>query len=82
MDILKTAGKKQSLHDYVSNQAYGTPQQILDKLEQRRQIVGDFEWMVMMSYAGLPLADVEKSMRLLGKEVLPELKSWGLENAA
>ena len=36
----------------------------------------------MMSYAGLPHADVEKSMRLLGKEVLPELKSWGLENAA
>ena len=36
----------------------------------------------MMSYAGLPHADVESSMRLVGKEVLPELKSWGIGTAA
>lgn len=82
VDIIKAAGKEQSLEDYVNVQACGTPQQILDKLEARREIVGDFEWMLMMSYAGLPHADVEKSMRLLGKEVLPEVKSWGIETAA
>ena len=82
VEILKAAGKEQSLEDYVNVQAWGTPQQILDKLEKRCQAVGDFEWMVMLSYAGLPLEDVEKSMRLIGKEVLPEVKSWGIESAA
>ena len=82
VDILKAAGKEQSLEDYVNVQAYGTPQQILDKLEKRREVVGDFEWSVMMSYAGMPHEEVEKSMRLFGKEVLPEVKSWGVETAA
>ena len=82
VDILKAAGKEQSLEDYVNVQACGTPQQILDKLEHRRSVVGDFEWMLMMSYAGLPYKDVESSMRLIGKEVLPEVKSWGIESAA
>jgi hypothetical protein len=58
-------------------QACGTPQQILDKLEKRRKVLGDFEWNVMLSYAGLPFADVESSLRLIGKEVLPEVRSWG-----
>ena len=44
--------------------------------------MGDFEWSVMMSYAGMPHDEVEKSMRLFGKEVLPEVKSWGVETAA
>lgn len=78
-DILKAAGKEQSLEDYVNVQATGTPQQILDKLEARRSVLGDFEWNMMLSYAGMPFDEVEKSMRLLGKEVLPEVKSWGMQ---
>ena len=82
VDILKEAGKEKALEDFVNVQACGTPQQILDKLEKRREVVGDFEWMQMLSYAGLPFEDVEKSMRLIGTEVLPEVKSWGIESAA
>ena len=78
-DILKAAGKEQSLKDYVNNQATGTPQQILDKLEARRNVLGDFEWNMMLSYGGMPFDQVEKSMRLLGEKVLPEVKSWGME---
>ena len=80
-DILKAAGKEQSLEDYVSNQATGTPQQILDKLEARRDVLGDFEWNMMLSYSGMPFEEAEKSMRLIGKEVLPEVRSWGMEPA-
>jgi alkanesulfonate monooxygenase SsuD/methylene tetrahydromethanopterin reductase-like flavin-dependent oxidoreductase (luciferase family) len=82
VDILKAAGKQQSIEDFVNVQAYGTPQQILDKLEARRKVVGDFEWMLMMSYAGMAHADVKKSMDTLARDVLPEVKSWGIENAA
>jgi len=82
VDILKAAGKEQALEDFVNVQACGTPQQILDKLEKRRELVGDFEWMAMLSYAGIPFDAVEKSMRVFGKEVLPEVRSWGIESAA
>ena len=46
-------------------------------LEQRRSKLGDFEWNVCTSFAGMPFKDVEASMRLLAKEVLPEVKNWG-----
>lgn len=78
-DILKAAGKEQSLKDYVANQATGTPQQILDKLDKRRQVLGDFEWNMMLSYGGMSFEDVHKSMRTLGEKVLPEVKSWGMQ---
>ena len=80
--ILKAAGKEKSLEDFVDVQACGTPQQILDKLEKRRDLLGEFEWLTMLSYAGLPFDAVEKSMRLLGKEVLPEVRSWETQDAA
>lgn len=76
VEILKAAGERAS-QDFVDVQAWGTPQQILDKLDRRRRVLGDFEWNVMASYAGMPFADVASSVEMLGKHVLPELKSWG-----
>lgn len=78
-EILKAAGKEKALQDFVDVQAWGTPQQILDKLEKRRRVLGDFEWNVMASYAGMPFEDAEASIRLLGKEVMSEVRSWGAE---
>jgi len=76
-DFLKAMGLEGAAEDFVKQQAWGTPQQILDKLEKRRQVLGDYEWNVCTSYAGLPFDQVEASTRLIAKEVLPEVKSWG-----
>jgi len=78
-EILKAAGKEKALEDFVDVQAWGTPQQILDKLEKRRKVLGDFEWNAMLSFAGMPFEHAESSIRTLGKEVLPEVRSWGAE---
>jgi alkanesulfonate monooxygenase SsuD/methylene tetrahydromethanopterin reductase-like flavin-dependent oxidoreductase (luciferase family) len=75
-EILKAAGKEKALQDFVDVQAWGTPQQILDKLEKRRGVLGDFEWNVMASFAGMPFETVDSSLSLLGKEVLPEVRRW------
>jgi len=77
MMALRETGLDKAAETYASQQAFGTPQQILDKLEQRRSKLGDFEWNVCTSYAGMPFKDVESSTRLLGQEVLPEVKRWG-----
>ncbi len=81
-EILKAAGKEKSLADFVEVQAHGTPQQILDKLYERRQILGDYEWNLMASFAGMPFEAAERSLELIGKKVLPEVKSWGRQAEA
>src|SRR5262249_40839948 len=42
-EMMKAAGLEKTLETYVDAQAWGTPQQILDRLEKRRTILGDFE---------------------------------------
>jgi hypothetical protein len=44
---------------------------------ERRGLMGNFEWISIASFAGMPYDQVQKSMRLLGKEVLPEVRRWG-----
>ena len=48
-------------------------------LEKRREIIGDYQFRCTFRYAGMPLDEAEKSMRLFAKEVLPVLKSWTYE---
>jgi alkanesulfonate monooxygenase SsuD/methylene tetrahydromethanopterin reductase-like flavin-dependent oxidoreductase (luciferase family) len=74
--FLNSIGKQAAVEDYVKHQAWGTPQELLDKLWARRDIIGNYEWNSITSYGGMPFADAEKSMELIGKKVLPEIKSW------
>lgn len=74
--FLNDLGLDAAVDDYITHQAWGTPQQILDKLEARRQFIGHYEWNSIVSYGGMPFDMVEKSMRLISKEVIPELKTW------
>ena len=74
--FLNSLGLDEAVQDYIKHQAWGTPQQILDKLAARKAIIGDFEWNSITSFAGLPFDEVEGSMRLISEKVIPELKSW------
>jgi alkanesulfonate monooxygenase SsuD/methylene tetrahydromethanopterin reductase-like flavin-dependent oxidoreductase (luciferase family) len=75
-ELLKEAGMDEAANGFVDINTWGTPVQILDKLDQRRTQIGDFDLTVQVSYGGLSGADAEKNMRLFCKEVLPELRSW------
>lgn len=74
--FLNSIGLDAAVDDYIAHQAWGTPQQILDKLDRRRAVIGHYEWSSIVSYGGLPFDQVESSMRLIGSDVLPELKKW------
>lgn len=76
--FLNELGLEGAVADYISHQAWGTPQQILEKLDKRRSVIGDFEWISICSFGGMPYDLVEKSMELLAKEVIPELKTWSV----
>ncbi len=80
--FLNSLGLDAAVNDYIEHQAWGTPQQILDKLWARRAIVGHYEWNSIVSYGGLPFERVEASMRLIGKAILPELRTWREDTTA
>ncbi|MCZ6782912.1 MAG: LLM class flavin-dependent oxidoreductase [Proteobacteria bacterium] len=75
-DLFKQVGLETSANVYCNVQTWGTPEMILEKLRRRRELLGDFELNLVSSYGGMPSEDVEKSVRLFAREVLPELHRW------
>jgi len=78
-EMMKAAGLEKTLETYLEAQAWGTPQQILDRLEKRRRILGDFEMNICISYSQLAMDEIEKSTRLFAKKVMPELRALDRE---
>jgi len=62
--------------DYVNLMPWGTPDQVLEKLAALRDLLGMAAFNPWFSYAGMPIADAEASLRLFAREVLPVLQSW------
>jgi len=74
--VMRKVNQQKIIDGFVACQTWGTPQQILDRLEKRRGVLGDFDLRATLSYSGMPYADVEASMDLFAREVLPEIRSW------
>jgi len=75
VDLLKAIGLEQMCDMYLGVNAWGTPDQILERLRERRAIIGDFDLTACFRYSGLPYDDVEASMRTFAAEVLPVLQA-------
>ena len=75
-DGLRAVGLENSAKIYTGIQAWGTPEQLLEKLRHRRALLGDFELSLICHYGGMPVEVAEQSLRLFAKEVLPELHRW------
>lgn len=76
VELMKSIGLEHLCDMYLSVQAWGTPAQVIERLEQRRAIIGDFDLTCCFRYAGLPYAQAEASMRTFAREVLPVLRRW------
>ena len=74
--MLKAMDAEDIANAYISCQAYGTPEQILQRLDARRDVIGEYELNLCTRYTGLSLDQSRKSMELFAKEVLPTLKGW------
>jgi alkanesulfonate monooxygenase SsuD/methylene tetrahydromethanopterin reductase-like flavin-dependent oxidoreductase (luciferase family) len=73
-DMIREAGMEAAAGAYVQANAYGTPEQIIGKYEERRDLIGDFMANLAFSFAGLPYEKVHASMKLFGEKVVPALK--------
>ena len=71
VDMLKAVGLDKLCTMYLEVNVWGTPAQIVERLMDRRSVIGDHDLTCCFRYAGLPSADAEASMRLFAREVLP-----------
>jgi alkanesulfonate monooxygenase SsuD/methylene tetrahydromethanopterin reductase-like flavin-dependent oxidoreductase (luciferase family) len=62
--------------DFAKLMPWGTPKQVLEKIAAIREILGMDAISCNFSYAGMPYAEAERSMRCFAEYVLPELKKW------
>jgi len=73
---LRGTGLADAANAFVDINTFGTPRQILEKLEARWRQIGAFDLTVQVSYGGLSGTQAEKSIQLFAQQVLPELQSW------
>ena len=75
-EIARSAGLEGAVEGFMKAASWGTPDKILRGLEERRALLGDFEWNVAFRFGGTPFHVAERGLKLFAKEVLPVLKSW------
>jgi alkanesulfonate monooxygenase SsuD/methylene tetrahydromethanopterin reductase-like flavin-dependent oxidoreductase (luciferase family) len=73
VELLKAIGLDKLCDMYLGVNVWGTPDQILERLHARREVVGDHDLTCCFRYAGLPSELAEASMRLFAEEVLPRV---------
>ncbi len=74
---LSSSGAKDASVEYFLNlQVWGTPDDCIAKIDEIRQKVGADHYTGVFSYAGMPIEDAERSLRLFAAEVMPEVKKF------
>jgi alkanesulfonate monooxygenase SsuD/methylene tetrahydromethanopterin reductase-like flavin-dependent oxidoreductase (luciferase family) len=76
-EAMRAAGLEEMVRAYVDAQLWGTPDQILRKLEARRAAMGDVGFLCAFRFGASPMEVSERSLRLFASEVLPIARSWG-----
>ena len=60
---------------FLDLQVWGTPEQCYQKIMDTRGRVSNDSFLAAFSFGGMPYGQVEQSMRLFSKEVMPQLKN-------
>lgn len=78
-EMMKDIGLEDQTKGYTDAQACGTPNEILRKLEHRKAVLGPTDLTAAFRFSSLTWPQVEASMRLFAKEVLPVVQGWSAE---
>ena len=75
-DRLTAPGGMEKMTDfYIKLHAWGTPEQVLDKIVAFSDLVGSDSVVGVFRYGGMPPQQAEANMRTFAREVMPRLKS-------
>lgn len=75
---MREAGMDALLEAYIDSQLTGTPQQILDRLEARRAIVGDFDMLFCFRFGCIEQEAAMRSIETFSTDVMPEMRGLGM----
>jgi hypothetical protein len=56
---------------------FGTPQQVIEKVEHIKDTIGACGVMTHFAYGGMPYDEANRNMRLFAEQVLPEIQRLG-----
>lgn len=73
---LRTINQEDLVNGYRECNLWGDPARILDKLRERRELIGNFFVGACFSYGGMLYEEARQQMRLFADRILPEIKSW------
>jgi alkanesulfonate monooxygenase SsuD/methylene tetrahydromethanopterin reductase-like flavin-dependent oxidoreductase (luciferase family) len=75
-EMITAIGLDEMATMYASVNTYGTPDQIVEKIEVQRQICGcDVDVLAITKFGGMTQGEAEASMRLFADEVSPRLRA-------
>jgi alkanesulfonate monooxygenase SsuD/methylene tetrahydromethanopterin reductase-like flavin-dependent oxidoreductase (luciferase family) len=74
--LMAPGGREKYTDDYVALQAWGTPEQVYEKVTRIAELTGADTFIPVFRYAGMPRDEAEASMRLFAAEVMPELRRY------
>ena len=74
--LLAAAGQEQLADDYLAAQTWGTPTQILEKIQARQTFLGPYDPLLCVRFAGTSWEVTERTLRTFAQHVMPELRSW------
>jgi alkanesulfonate monooxygenase SsuD/methylene tetrahydromethanopterin reductase-like flavin-dependent oxidoreductase (luciferase family) len=73
--LLKALGLETLCEMYLSVQAYGTPEQVIERTHMMQEVVGPYDLTCVFRYAGISIEEAKQSMQLFAEEVMPTLRT-------
>jgi alkanesulfonate monooxygenase SsuD/methylene tetrahydromethanopterin reductase-like flavin-dependent oxidoreductase (luciferase family) len=72
---LRDTGLERTAEIYAEASMSGTPAEILGKIEETRDCLGDFDLAVLPGFGGVPYPAAQESLKLFAEEVVPVAKA-------
>jgi alkanesulfonate monooxygenase SsuD/methylene tetrahydromethanopterin reductase-like flavin-dependent oxidoreductase (luciferase family) len=72
--LIREAGLEATCQGFVDAQISGTPDEMIEKIMARREVVGDFDTLLTPYHGGIPIELATEGLRLVSKEVLPVIR--------
>jgi alkanesulfonate monooxygenase SsuD/methylene tetrahydromethanopterin reductase-like flavin-dependent oxidoreductase (luciferase family) len=73
-EFLREAGLEAAGEGFVGAQLAGSPDELIEKIQARREVIGDFGVLFAPYHGGVPYEIAVESAKLISKEVLPVIQ--------
>jgi alkanesulfonate monooxygenase SsuD/methylene tetrahydromethanopterin reductase-like flavin-dependent oxidoreductase (luciferase family) len=82
-EMISAIGLDEMANMYAGVNTFGTPAQIVEKIEAQRRVLDcELDVLTMVKFGGMTDAEAESSMRLFSTEVMPHLRATARRTAA